>query len=327
MRRLLRDPHTFPLALLLVVIAGFAVLDWGQGRFLSAATVFSTFETFATIGFVALGLGITMIMREFDLSLAGMVGMAGCVAVMTGGLYPALGIVAAVLVGIGCGGAQGLLIARLRLASVGVTLGGLLIFIGVAYVLTQSTSIPYDNLDVAMAMGDHYFGMFSIRSLSAIGLYVVVGGVIGFTRIGRDVIATGSDRAAAFVSGVNVGGLIVAAFAFSGGCAAFSGALLSYSLALAAPGGLSDVLVPAVTAAIIGGVSLSGGNGRPLGIACGVLVLSVLRSGFNAIGAEPWISEVATAVILLVVAALDAPQLMRRWRRATTATEPLGPAA
>jgi len=97
--------------------------------------------------------------------------------------------------------------------------------------------------------------------------------------------------------------------------------------ALAAPGGLSDVLVPAVTAAIIGGVSLSGGNGRPLGIACGVLVLSVLRSGFNAIGAEPWISEVATAVILLTVAALDAPQLMRRWRRATTAAEPLGPAA
>ena len=327
MRRLLRDPHTFPLALLLVVIAGFAVLDWGQGRFLSAATVFSTFETFATIGFVALGLGVTMIMREFDLSVAGMVGMAGCVAVMTGGAYPALGIVAAVLVGIGCGGAQGMLVTRLRLASVGVTLGGLLIFIGVAYVLTQSTWIPYDNLDVAMKMADHYFGVFSVRSLCAIALYVVAAGVIGFTRIGRDVIATGSDRAAAFVSGVNVGGLIVAAFAFSGACAAFSGALLSYSLALAAPGGLSDVLVPAVTAAIIGGVSLSGGNGRPLGIACGVLVLSVLRSGFNAIGAEPWISEVATAVILLAVAALDAPQLMRRWRRTTTATAPLGPAA
>jgi ribose/xylose/arabinose/galactoside ABC-type transport system permease subunit len=327
MRRLATDPHTFPLALLVLVILGFVILDWGQGRFLSAATVFSTFETFATIGFVALGLGITMIMREFDLSVAGVVGMAGCIAVMTGVAHPMLGVLAAVLVGLGGGAAQGFLIDRLRLASVGVTLGGLLISIGVAYVLTQSTSLPYDNLDVAMAMSDHYFGLFSIRSLCAIALYVVAGGIIGFTRIGRDVIATGSDRVAALVSGVNVGGLIVGAFAFSGACAGLSGALLSYSLALASPAGLSDVLVPAITASIIGGVSLSGGKGRPLGIACGVLVLSVLRSGFNAIGAEPWISEVATSLILLMVAALDAPQLLRRWRRSATNTEPLGPAA
>lgn len=325
MRRLATDAHAFPIALLVVVIAGFIILDWGHGRFLSAATVFSTFETFATIGFVALGLGITMIMREFDLSVAGVVGMAGCIAVMTGGAHPLLGILAAVLVGLFFGGTQGLLIDRLRLASVGVTLGGLLISIGVAYVLTQSTSIPYDNLDVAMAMSDHYLGLFSIRSLCATVLYVFAAGVLGFTRIGRDVIATGSDRAAALVSGVNVGGLIIGAFAFSGACAALSGALLSYSLALASPAGLSDVLVPAVTAAIIGGVSLGGGNGRPLGIACGVLVLSVLRSGFNAIGAEPWISEVATSLILLTVAALDAPQLMQRWRRATTGIES-GPA-
>jgi ribose/xylose/arabinose/galactoside ABC-type transport system permease subunit len=123
-----------------------------------------------------------------------------------------------------------------------VALGGLLIFIGVANVLTQSTSIPFDNLVVAMAMADHYFGVFSVRSLCVILLYVVVSGVIGFTRIGRGVIATGSNRAAAFVSGVNVGSLIVAAFAFSGACAAFSGAPLSYNFALATPGGLSDVL-------------------------------------------------------------------------------------
>jgi ribose/xylose/arabinose/galactoside ABC-type transport system permease subunit len=62
-------------------------------------------------------------------------------------------------------------------------------------------------------------------------------------------------------------------------------------------------------------VSLSGGDGSPLGIACGVLVLSVLRSGFNAIGVEPWISEVTTSLILLTVAVLDAPRLARRFGR------------
>jgi ribose/xylose/arabinose/galactoside ABC-type transport system permease subunit len=324
MLRLVARPRALPVVLLVLVMTGFIILDRGEGRFLSAATAFSTFETFATIGFVALGLGITMIMREFDLSVAGMVGMAGCVAVLTGGAHPMLGVLAAVLVGLLYGAAQGWLIDRLRLASVGVTLGGLLIAVGVAYVLTRSTSIPYDNLDVAMAMSEHYLGVFSVRSLCAVGLFAVVGCVLAVTRIGRDVIATGSDRAAALVTGVNVGALIVGAFAFSGACAALSGALLSYSLALASPAGLSDVLVPAVTAAIIGGVSLSGGDGSPLGIACGVLVLSVLRSGFNAIGVEPWISEVATSLILLTVAVLDAPVLARRfgrWRRDAATVE------
>jgi ribose/xylose/arabinose/galactoside ABC-type transport system permease subunit len=91
--------------------------------------------------------------------------------------------------------------------------------------------------------------------------------------------------------------------------------LLRYSLASASPTALSDVLVPAAAAAIIGGVSLSGGSGRPFGIACGVLVLAVLRAGFNAIGAEPWVSEVSTAVILLVVALFDTPLLLKRRRR------------
>src|SRR6202000_1171357 len=113
------------------------------------------------------------------------------------------------------------------------------------------TSIAYDNLDVAMAISDHYFEIFSIRSVCVIALYVIAAGVIGFTRIGRDVIAIGSDRNAAIVTGVNVGALIVGVFAFSGACAGLSGALLSYSLALASPAGLSDVLVPAITASII----------------------------------------------------------------------------
>jgi ribose/xylose/arabinose/galactoside ABC-type transport system permease subunit len=93
--------------------------------------------------------------------------------------------------------------------------------------------------------------------------------------------------------------------------------LLSYSLAAAAPSGLSAVIVSAAAAAILGGVSLAGGTGRPLGIATGVLILAVLRSGFNAIGAPPYVNDIAMGAILLIVAMLDGPYLMRRlrWRR------------
>ena len=86
----------------------------------------------------------------------------------------------------------------------------------------------------------------------------------------------------------------------------------SHSLAAASPSGLADVLVPATAAAILGGVSLAGGSGKPLGIAAGVLVLCVIRSGLNALGVSPYVHDVATGAVLLTVAILDAPGLMRR---------------
>ncbi|MGN6463810.1 MAG: ABC transporter permease subunit, partial [Pseudolabrys sp.] len=172
-------------AILVIVTLGFAIADGSNGRFLSLATAFSTFETFATIGVVALGLGITMIMREFDLSVAGMFSMAGCIAVLTGAEQPVLGVLAAVVVGVLGGAGQGFLIEKLRLASIGVTLGGLLISIGASHVLTQGVTLTYSNLGVAAAMGHSYLGVFSIRSIFALLLFALAAIVISCTRVGR----------------------------------------------------------------------------------------------------------------------------------------------
>jgi Ribose/xylose/arabinose/galactoside ABC-type transport systems, permease components len=137
-------------------------------------------------------------------------------------------------------------------------------------------------MQVALGLSAPIGGIFSIRSLVAIAIFAAAALVIGLTRYGRDIIAIGSDRRGAMTAGVNVNVLVIGIFGFSGFCAALSGALLSYSLASASPAGLSDVIVPAAAAAILGGVSLAGGTGRPLGIAVGVLSLAVLRAGFNA---------------------------------------------
>ena len=132
------------------------------------------------------------------------------------------------------------------------------------------------------------------------------------TRLGRDIIAMGSDRRADMIAGVDTDHLLVGVFVVSGMLTALSGALLSYSLAAASPSGLSDVLVPAAAAAILGGVSLGGGTGRPLGIAAGVLILCLLRSGLNALGVSPYVHDIGTGTALFAVAILDAPALVRR---------------
>jgi ribose/xylose/arabinose/galactoside ABC-type transport system permease subunit len=310
--RHLDGPHARPFAVLGACIILLAAIDGAEGRFLSAATAYSTLQIFATISLVTLGLGLTMMIREFDLSVVGMYGMAGCVAVLAGTHHPWLGLSLALAIGLAAGIVQGFIIVRLRLSSVGVTLGGLLVFVGIAFVLTESRSLPYDNLGVALLLNERIGGIFSLRSLVPIAFFAGAAVIFAWTRLGRDIIAIGSDRRAAITTGVKVDTLIIGIFAVSGLCAALSGALLSYSLASASPAGLSDVIAPAAAGAILGGVSLGGGSGRPLGIAAGALTLAVLRSGLNAVGAPPFVNDIAMGTVLLAVAVLDGPYLARR---------------
>jgi ribose/xylose/arabinose/galactoside ABC-type transport system permease subunit len=151
----------------------------------------------------------------------------------------------------------------------------------------------------------------------ALAIFVIAALLMTYTRLGRDVIATGSDRRASRIAGLNTDRVVIGVFAASGACSALAGVLLSYSLGAASPVGLSDVLAPAAAAAIVGGVSVVGGRGSALGIAAGVLTLCILSSGLSAIGVPPYVHDLVTGAILLVIAILDGPDLALRitaWR-------------
>ena len=289
-----------------------ALIDRGTGFFFSVGTIFSVMQLFATFGLVALGLGLSILIREFDLSVAGIVGLAGCIAVMTGAENPWLGLLLGVGAGLISGLVQGLIMTRLNLSSVGVTLGGLLTLQGMTYVLTDNKTIGYPNISVALELNAPIVGLISVRSAACLAVFVLAALVMTYTHIGRDVIATGSDRRAARIAGLNTDRVVIGVFAASGAFAALGGVLLSYSLSAASPVALADVLATAAAAAIVGGVSVVGGRGSPLGIAAGVLTLCILRSGLSAIGVEPHVHDLVTGFILIAIAFLDAPELFRR---------------
>ncbi len=306
-----------PFTIMAAAILVLALMDRGTGYFLSVGTIFSVMQLFATLGLVALGLGLSLLVREFDLSVAGIVGLAGCIAVMTGVSNPWLGVLLGVGAGVVSGTLQGLIMTRLGLNSVGVTLGGLLTLQGITYVLTGNTTISYPNMAVALGLNAPIAHLLSVRSAAAMAVFVLAALVMTYTHVGRDIIATGSDRRASRIAGLNTDRVIIGVFAASGASAALAGVLLSYSLGAASPVALSDVLAPAAAAAIVGGVSVVGGRGSPMGIAAGVLTLCILRSGLSAIGVPPYVHDLATGAILLAIAILDAPDLMRRvtaWR-------------
>ena len=310
-------PSARPFTIMAGAILVMALIDRGTGYFFSLGTIFSVMQLFATLGLVALGLGLSMLVREFDLSVAGMVGLAGAIAVMTGVTNPWLGVLLGVGAGVASGLLQGIIMIWLGLSSVGVTLGGLLTLQGLTYVLTDNRTIGYPNIAVALKLNAPIADLVSVRSVAALAVFVLAALVMTCTHIGRDVIATGSDRRASRIAGLNTDRIVIGVFAASGACAALAGVLLSYSLGAASPVALADVLAPAAAAAIVGGVSVVGGRGSPMGIAAGVLTLCVLRSGLSAIGVEPHVHDLVTGIILVVIAVLDAPDLARRmtaWR-------------
>jgi ribose/xylose/arabinose/galactoside ABC-type transport system permease subunit len=303
-------PRGRPLFVLLAVIFLLLLIDRGEGYLLTVQMIFSVTQLFATLGLIALALSITMIMGEFDLSVAGSFAFAGAIAVLTGTEHPILGILCGAGAGLLAGIVQGALIATLQVPAVALSLGGLLVLLGLTYVVAGGGNVQLGNTDASHWMQDYAVGHgISNRGLIVVAIYVLAGLIFAYTRPGRDMVACGSNRAGALLAGINLKKFLVAAFAASGALAGLGGAMLAYSLGSASAIGLSDVLVPGAAAAILGGVSLTGGKGRPIGVAFGVLTWCVLRSGLTALGITPFMLDTIAGSILLLVAVIDSPGL------------------
>jgi len=317
MRRRPRARELAPYAILAAMILALALLPALTTYTVRTANVYDIFQNFAAYGLVALALGVTIIAGEFDLSVSSMYLLGGMVAVLTGGGSPLIGILAALGTAIVVGVIQGTLIAGFRLNSMPVTLGGYLVVLGITYILGHNKSVLYENYTVGLRLDKPVLQIFSIRSLVSLGIFVATALVLRYLRVGRDIRAIGGDRRAARVAGVPVDRLLVAVFALSALGAALPGALLSYSLATASPTNIGvDVLTFSATAALIGGVSLSGGKGSPVGIAAGVLSLSVLEEILAILGSPDYVSSLITGGLLVVVTIVWAPELSQ-WFRTT----------
>lgn len=311
MSHLRRISPAQPVVALGASIAIAALLDGGGGSFFTSATYRSIVSYVGTLGLVALGLAVVVAVGHFDLSVGVMAGMAGAIAVRLGGDSAVIGVLAGVAFGALFGVAQGVVVTKLGINSVATTLGGLLVLQGLLRVVTGNSTISFDNVELALRLGDPFLVVFNIRSITVLLVVIVTAVFLAVTRLGRDALATGSDERAARIAGVQVDRMVVLAFAFSGTVSALGGILLSYSLASASPVGLTDLLVPAIAAVIIGGVKMTGGRCSPVGVLLGVLTLSALRSGLTAAGQPSRVQALYVGGVLLAVAVLESPGRQR----------------
>ena len=305
MRRLTARVETIVWARLALFVGVFAVFAIADRRFATPNNVFTIFEGFAWLGLAALAVGLTIIAGELDLSVGSVAAVAGIIAVS---IVEDIGLVGAVVVaallGMAYGAVQGYLIHRLRIHSLVFTLGTLIGLRGLAFMISGENTVVMKNLDIADVVRNQLW-IFSPFSIVTILVFTLVGLFLVYTRYGREIFAIGGGRQEAAAAGVPLVRPLVLAFALSGSMAALAGALTSIKSGSAGPAAFEQLLLPAATAALIGGVSLLGGKGSVIGIAIGTLTLRFITSGLSLGGAPFYVLTLATGAVLIVVVVLE----------------------
>jgi ribose transport system permease protein len=300
-------------------------------NFLTESNMFTVMEGFAFVGLVALGVGITIIAGEFDLSVASLAAVSGILALQMDGLPLILTVIVAGLIAGTFGALQGFLIDKLGISSLVFTVATLIALRGVAFIISDEKTVIASDVAQADVLREQYF-IFSPFSLFTIAMFIVLGLFLAMTRLGREIYAIGGGRAEAAGAGIRATRPLVIAFAISGCLAGMAGALSAIKSGSAQPGGFENLLLPAVTAALIGGVSLFGGVGTVIGVALGAFTLRCVISVLYLEGSQFYVENLVTGLLLLVVLAIE--MTSRNWdqlklvlRGGRRPTVPTGPPA
>ncbi len=307
MRDLLR--RLGPLLGLAVVFTGFTLLVWqqnGRNTFATGANLQTLALQTAIVGTSALGMTLIIISGGIDLSAGSVVALSSVVvaALLKHAQWPALpaalgGLAAGAL----CGLLNGTLVTSLRLVPFIVTLGTMLAIRGAAKGLAAEKTIAPDasSLDALLEAGSFLPAGVWILLLLAAG----TSALLRYTRLGRHIVAVGSNEAAARLCGVPVTRTKLAVYVLGGAFTGLAG-LFQYSrLTLGDPTSAPGHELDVVAAVVIGGGSLSGGEGSVLGSLVGALIMTVIRSGCAQMGWPNWVTEIVFGAIIVAAVALD----------------------
>jgi rhamnose transport system permease protein len=305
------------IAVVLVVIIGSATIDGvANPRFWRFATL-----DIIPVALIALPMTLIVITGEIDLSVASVLGLS---ATVMGKLWLAgvtslpLLIIACLLLGALAGAINGLFITRFGLPSLAVTIGTLALYRGLSYVVLGDQAVA--NYPVSWTSG-------AIRAIHGLtipwfilivaGLAVVFCVVTYATPIGRSLYAMGNSADAATFAGINVARTKFWLYVVSGTISALAGVFWTLRFASARADNGTGLELSVVAAVLLGGVSIFGGRGGPVGVLAAVILLGVLNNALQLAYVPANTLTIVTGALL--IASVVGPNVLglarERWRR------------
>ncbi len=297
------------LALVVLCLVASALSD----RFFSPININNVLMQGAVMTVITIGMTYVIVCGGFDLSVGSVVALSGCIAAMA---MLEAGIVAGVAAGVAVGAlvglVNGLVVTRLDVNPFIATLGTMVLFRGVTFLITGGRPIvgeeglPELFLDFAI---ERLFGIPFLVWLPVL-LFGVFHWLLHRTAYGIRVFATGGNTEAAYLAGVAVGRVRASAYVWCGALAGLAGVMLASRLQSGQPTAGAFYELTAIAAVVLGGASLFGGEGKLYKSIIGVFIMVVLANALNLANVHSYWQQVAIGLVIVAAAAAD--RLRRR---------------
>lgn len=298
-----------PLIAFILVYGFFAILN---AKILSLTAIETIIQQTVIVGIGAIGMTFVIISGGIDLSVGSIIAM-GSVAVaflmQTFGLDPFLAAIGGIFIGLAWGFINGILIARFKMVPFIVTLGTLLVVRGVAKGVAHSMPINtgytwLSDLLAALPQSQKW-QLIPPGAWLMILLALLMGAVLKYLPIGRHVFAIGSSEQTARLCGIAVERVKLFVYTLCGGFAGLGGLMLMSYQEQGDPTAALGLELDVIAAVVIGGGSLSGGEGSIQGSIVGAIIMTVIRTGCQLNGWPTWVTQVVTGAVIVIAVAVD----------------------
>lgn len=304
-------------AIVLILIGMIIVVSFLSPTFLQPVNLLNIVRQISVIGLIAMGVTVAIISTGIDLSSGSIVGLAAVVAASLAQLpgweqakYPGLELplIVAILgglgVGLACGFTNGFLIAKFSIPPFIATLGMMTVARGLA--LLYSNGRPLSSL----TDGYNFIGQGAILGIPVPIIILVLVGIgthimLNNTKFGRYIYAIGGNEQAARFSGLNLDRVKIGIYTFAGLLAGLAGIVVSSRISSGQPGLGAGYELDAITAAVIGGTSLSGGIGTIWGTVVGALIIGVLNNSLDLLNVSAYWQQILKGAIIVVAIIID----------------------
>lgn len=307
-RRLLHQLGPY-IGVIVVLVAVTAYLSVTQPAFPTYANAINILQTSAVGLIVGVGLTLVLLCGGFDISVGGMVSLAGVgmALLITNAHVPPLIAILIVVIGGGVigGGLNGFLIAKVGLQFFVVTIGTMGIFAGLALVITGGASEGLYNNQFIVNLGQGTVGGIPYVVIIAAVVALIGFVVTRYIGYGRMIYAVGGNEEAARLSGINVVGVRASTYVICAALAALGGVVQAALLASAEPTAGSGIPLTAAAAVLLGGTSFEGGIGGVVGTVLGTLFLGVIANGLTIAGVSSFYQGIISGVVLILAILVD----------------------
>lgn len=296
------------LFLVLALICAF--IQMRNSNFLSAKTIEDMLKNYSTTITLSLGMMSVLLVGGIDISVASSLAFSGMCAslLMREGVYSSTLVMFLVSIAIGtlCGLIVGSVIAYGNVIPIIATLGLTNIFRGATYLVSDSQWVSAYQFESSFKQFAQQktlsFGLVNNLIFIAILCYAVFFVLMRWTRFGRRIYAVGSNPEAAAVSGINIKRIKLVVYTMAGSFAGLVGAMYTSLYASAQNDMAMGMEMDVIAACVLGGVSLSGGQGSVIGVLLGALTMTVISKALPLIGiSQFWQRAIKGLIILLAI--------------------------